>query len=84
MKKYKQEVVTNFVYDKTLCDICGRDILVNTGSIYGINDTISITYNHEEYTHGDGLVSYKKEYDVCAECFKKHITLLFREKPLHE
>jgi hypothetical protein len=83
MKKYKQEVVTNYVYDKTVCDICGRDIIKHT-ELYGESDTIKITHNHESFSYHGGSYKKEKEYDICAECFKKHITLLFREEPLHK
>lgn len=79
MKKYKKEVATNYVYCNSVCDICGEFIVKDTG-LYDKIDVINITHRKEEYSYHSGSSSYKKDYDICPECFEKHIRPLFGEQ----
>jgi hypothetical protein len=78
MKTYIKESANKITHDKIFCDICNSEVIfeANPDFIREKIEIITIT-NNTLYTDFMDEWTHESKYDICKECFYKHIYPLF-------
>jgi len=85
MREYVEEEVVRKVdrLAKKTCDICGKTVKPHqyhdddwTASAFDVSKTI-IEYHSGHSYPGDGFMGEIYHYDICPDCFEKHLIPFF-------